>query len=1682
LAWTAALGLVASQAARAEPTSPPPGPALRTTSHVLGWEALCLGRAALEQSLDRPYGVIASLESIDFGEPTFPEADRAAFLLGQAYLRVGAAERFANLARNVSRWKRSSVYTRWLSFQLLLAETEGTARPEAGRDSAGAGPALTDSLSATESVGLGAADALAASLRLRDGDREGALRLLARAEAQGGSAALARYLEAMTRAAAGAEDSLVLARLSSADTATTLGRDLAGAAVLRQAIAALARGEDARGLLETVPAGSRYASRALHMRGLIALERGEGEQGRQILDSLWSSDSGYVARREVSLALGAQDLDAGRWAAARQRYEGIDQDWAAQRDSLQSMLAKGRSAEMWEAWEASQSLSDALILDALPARMLADRLATASADLTTHPAADEPALGARPLPPQLRWTVPPPPAEEWRAVGEAAGRAAEAGHDLEWARRETTEELSRLEDLRRYLGIGLGRAQIQEAELVRQAARLDSLDALLQGIDLRLRAVRDEAKRRIAARSRLVLEAAALRLRWVRAMRHLHVEGPNRERARAIPMPPGVPSADSLTRAEELLALAIRAYAERFSTEAPDLIDRSYQHAWRPNLIERGGTNRAETHRLLAWARALIPSIQSWIVAARTSETLQALEWKTPRLQRTRDSLEAIHGALRAAVAKKAVERALAALDPEREAIDYGLAVAAYGLSVRLEPGGAQDSTSAGARTVAAKVGADSTGSSPAPDQELDDPEIAAWRGRAIAAMQTFLSRHPSSPARGEMRFRLADLQLVEARQVFRAQMARYVHDQAEGGRAGARLPVLSQTPALSLYRTMLKEDRDFPHLDAVLFNAGMLLADEASPEAEAFFQRLVAEHPDSRYVQEANLRMGDLRFNEGRFAESVPLYQHAASGSDPSLQAIALYKMGWAHFNGERLSEAADAFGAVMDVYESGQRPQINVDIEGEAESYLIHTLARSGGATAFADHFERVGSRPYERRVLRGLGHHFRRYSLFAEAAAAEELYLARYPLDADALTSAERLPETYQRWDRPAEARKARLDAAPHFAPGSPWAQAQTSDSVRTAGAEFARASWKAVALEHHRDARAHKSQEDWREALDLYQKLLSYWPDDPESPSYRLFAGEASAQLGDYATALRHYQAAGESGRDSVAQQAAFLKVAATDAWYESTRGKQTASLGRDSLAHAVIAAGDEMLQRYPAHAAGPDVLWRQGNLAFAHGWYERAAQDFKRMSTTSPSDQRAPTAASLEADALFRLGRYEDAGTAFEAAEKIAKSAGRDSLQRRAAEAIPVCYFRHAESVAATDSTAHARQAVLFEKVAKGWPKYEHAHLAQYRAGLAYLKAGKTRDGVQSMQALIQGFPKSEYVKDAHLQIARAWETAGEREQAADGYAAFAKAYPEDDTAPDAWLKAGDLLAAGGLEARADTVRLAYIRRYPKDVETAMEILEGMARRELATVTPERPVSKLLPAPAPVAKASKRKGASKPVPAASAPVSRLDDYMRRTAARPELASKNLLAQVRYLQGEEARAPYLAARLTQPLEKSIPIKQKLLDSTLARYRASVDLGAQEWSRASAYRIGEALVAFGEGLESSERPADLQGEDLRAYGEVLKEQSQPFYDRGEGVWADLVKQGGKDSKPDPWVARAQAALWHRLASRFYYRPETEFPLVEAERPDLVQGDKETKDSTLARRANGKGRISEQQEEDRR
>lgn len=1602
------------------------------------WSAFHLRRATAELHQGNVRRARDLLRQCDLRTPdAFPDADRAAYLLARTSLELGDGQGFLTVAGRVAGWTEPTPFTRWIGFLRLLERSapDGALEP----DTAGTPEPAYRDLEET----FRHADALTLSWLLRRGRPEEALRFAERA----GSTSLAvATLRAAALDALGRPSEDAWKTVSGGEARDPWDPDLIGAACLRLAERRLEAGGDPEPALARVPAGSRYAVRARHLLAVVRSEREDPGNAEDNLLALWNEEH-RTDHRPIGLRLGGWALESGHPDTATAMYRDVDADWRRDHDRLLRLADAGGAAAdtLWTAWEREGFWPQELTWDAAPGWTAADSLAARALDLRNDPPArdlarqvtfDVPGGAAGIDPP-----VPPPAPQDRDAVRRARAAARQGAADLQAAQARLRDLETGLRHRGAYLDRGLALADSARADLDPVEHRIDAILADLDATLGRLRSLRDEATRRFVTRA-TALEARAQAHRvWIRSLRHWYVGGANRPD----PAPDGGPDPAALLDREERLADALDTWARGVEAGVPGLLERSLDQAWTPRVAgqARALHERLATHgdRLAAFA----DSVRGARDGLAADPELLALGAEVARLQARADSLDDTTATLARRVAAGALQRALAALDAEREGIDYGLTAATYERAVRtIQTGG----------------------------DILGDSASVALRTEARDRLQAFLDTYPDSPARGESRFRLADLLLVRAKEAFDAKMQRFLSgDMAEVG-SGSRslVPYVNYGPALALYRKILADDAGYPHRDAVLFHLGMILSDQGDAASATYLSELVRDYPTSPFCQEATLRMGDDAFDRSRFAACVPLYEQAAAGPDPALTAIALYRMGWAHFREDRFEAATDAFRRLLDHYAEYEAAGLKTDLRAEAENYLIHSLARGGGAPFFEAYFSKVGPRPYESRLLWGLAALLRKFSLYPETIAADRLYLERYGDTPAALASARRLVDCYDQGHRPAEARDARLDVAARFLPGSRWYAVNEVDSLRTEAETFSRGAIESVALYFHHRARDGKGgPEAWRRALDLYGQLLEVWPTDARAARIHLYAGEAAAHLQEYADALSHYETAvalfyaHEAGVEPLTApdsdlyfaritlspeikpmvlDADWQRVAVSDAWYRSTVGSTSGSgsgskpgLGSDSLAVRVHDAALGFATRHPGDPRAPDALWRGANLVLAHGWNLEAASDFGVMARKFPADRRAPRAATLRGDALFEAERFGPALDAYREALDLCRAAGVDSLVSRIQPVLPLCAYRQAEAAAA-DSTQPAQAASLFEAVARTWPDYEHAGLALYRAGLAYTDAAKTESAIAAWERLLERYPKHPYAKDAHLQIAAAWEKAGNPVQAAAAYRRVSEAYPQDPQAGDALLKAADLLESAADSAGAEGLRLDYVDRFPDDVETGMGILQKAARRELDSLAPGAPVSALL------------------TPAKGKHPSRLAAYLALAEAHPEMAGAALRARVQFLRGEEALPAYRELAITLPIDVAIRKKKKSMERVLTLYGGCAQYGDPEWSRAAAHRIGRVMIDFGRALEASERPAELTGDDLAAYDEVLNQEAWSFYDQGEAVWSKLLEETRTvDTDPGGWIAATRQALWPRLAERFYCMPEVEYPLLHADGPQAVE-----------------------------
>lgn len=1359
-----------------------------------------------------------------------------------------------------------------------------------------------------------------------------------------------------------------------------------------------AAGRSPRAWLKEVPAASRLAPRAALMRALLVDDPGER---RARLEAWRDEHPSHPLHREVQLRLAARHMGEGHWSQALDLYRDLHAQDEARLHELAGLLADSTVPDETVRLVWSPGLDPRWRL-------------TTSAGADLHRALSRTLFDDQDDAPSPRRLfedlVLGSDTERELGLGAPSGvdrdqerslRAArdQARLDERLARRRWDAVRAENEDRARYRQRGRRIASTIATEL----SRADSTMAALQAASQAARELLNSARERALARvdRRVAHLDSLLDATHDRADRidFLYLRGPMARREG--PDSGVIPRPADLVAQERELHDALADHLDRLRRESVQRIERSFEEGLGHRLFVSLDSLRALHDRLAQRRMAATADIDSAVAGLEGRREYLAARQVLERAARVRNESEERWSDHRRRVARACVERTYQSRWMAAEAALYGRATAALEASL----------------------------------DAPDDDRSQALRVAARRDLTTLLERYPESPLRGDLRFRLADVRLTDAREDFQARMQGFL-DTSGAGTPDALAPLLDIEPAVALYEQILAEDEDFARRDLVLFHLGMLRADAGDPRGEDDLGQLVSEFADSPLVQDAQLRRGEMAFERRDWREAISRLEQAADGPRLEARVVALYKLGWSHYAVDDFDDATVAFLDLLDLYADAETPaDVGFDLAGESRDLLVRSLARAGGAAAFERHFDARGARDFEAEVLLELSSLLGEYTLQSDRRLADETFLRRYPKSPSALDVARRLVLTPA--TDPGPGAEERWTTASHFLADGAWAAAQTDVSLRETGEDFARETLEDIALRAHHLARVEDEPAAWRRSRERYATLLEHWPQHERAPRWQLLRGEGSHRLADYDQALAAFDAAARSDSLELARTASWQALSSLDLWYESTRSQPAtddstaASAGVDSLAARFAERADAFAQRFTGDPRLADLQWRVAQRSRIHGWWEQATEQLEDFARDFPSDERMLLARRQSAEIFYQAEAYDRAATAFEQAHRSAQTSGDAAAVTEILPWIAHCELKWAEAVEADPERGPAAAAPLWESVAERWPEHEHAPLALYQAGQSWAAVDSVEFARADWRRLIERHADHDLAVDSYRSLVASHEEAQQWARAAQVLQSFARAHPDESDATDALLRCADLYEKAGLDDEHERALDEYLALHPEDTQTRLAVLHRRATEELEGLSGAGALARLL-----------RPGGTAP--------SSLRQLLDLPPEQADLIDPVLRARVDYLRAESRRESYQALALTQPLKTSLEAKKEALESLLDAYRDCADRRVAPWAQASAFRIGEALIEMGQALVDSERPADLQGDDRAAYDEVLEEQAYAFFDRGEDVWKQLLQTPTEgDEAVATWLERTQDRLYPRLARRFLHKPSFDYPLVDASPP---------------------------------
>lgn len=874
---------------------------------------------------------------------------------------------------------------------------------------------------------------------------------------------------------------------------------------------------------------------------------------------------------------------------------------------------------------------------------------------------------------------------------------------------------------------------------------------------------------------------------------------------------------------------------------------------------------------------------------------------------------------------------------------------------------------------------------------------------QAAAAYRRFLELQNASPQlRVEAMRRLGDLN-IEANEI------------ALAGSASETLDSKQLQESIELYEGLLKAYPQYASSDAVLYQLSRAYeASGKAPQALAALDKLVTQHPASRWFGEGQFRRGEILFSAKRYADAAKAYAAVVNlGEATAFYDQGLYKQGWALFKQGRADDSAASFMKELDRLLLRQNALRDVESLSRPERELaddtLHVLSvmasDEDGPETLNGMINRHGDPGYASLMYANLGDLYLEKERYQDAAQAFTAFAKRKPDARQAPTLEARAIEAYQKGGFAARVLEAKQQFVERYAFEMPfWKNRQRTDAPEVA--TQLQSNLQDLAQYYHAQAGKSKKADDYTAATRWYRSLLNAFPNDVAAPSNRYLLAELLFDAGRYAEATQEYErTAYEYPLHAKSATAGYAALVAYQKHAPTLSGAPQAAWHRKFIDSAVMFASS-----FPQDPQAAPVLTKATEDLFALNEFDRTIEVARQLlDRQPPADlKQRRTATTLMAHSLFDRARYPEAEAAYLNVRQLLPAADPDlgAINDRIAASI----YKQAEAKQAAGNGAAAVDDFL--RVVMLAPTSKISANAEFDAATVLITQNNWPRAITVLEQFRRAHPAHELEPDVGKKLAIGYQETGRSMDAAGEYERIAARREETpDIRRAALSQAAELYlqAAGkgqvGAAGKAVTVYSAYVAQYPQPFDAAMEARQHLV--ELAAAANDRAAQ--LRWNKDIIAADQSAGTSR------------TDRSRYLAARATLFTV-----------QPSVASFNAVKLTAPLAKSLKLKRIAMEEALVIYTRALDYKVAEVTTEATFGIAELYRQMGADMLASERPKDLDADALEQYNVLLEEQAFPFEEKSIALHQSNVQRAGTGIY-DEWVKKSYAVLAKLMPARY-------------------------------------------------
>lgn len=942
----------------------------------------------------------------------------------------------------------------------------------------------------------------------------------------------------------------------------------------------------------------------------------------------------------------------------------------------------------------------------------------------------------------------------------------------------------------------------------------------------------------------------------------------------------------------------------------------------------------------------------------------------------------------------------------------------------------------------------------------------AEKRLESIKYLKDLLGKSPdiSGDQKAEMMLRLADLYFQQGRYLYLGEMAAFDKEYekcfntegcaADTLQANNEESKTWQNKAIRLYEQILSSYPRYPRADEASFYLGSALQDTGRrPEAVEKFTMLVKTYPDSQWVPDAYVNIGEFYFDDNNAYKAMLAYKKAVGFKESPMLGFATYKLAWCYYNVGEYDNAIETMQSVVSMSGADTgTDKSKLALGDEALKDLVRFFADADKFEEAEAYFSKLGKESLINDMYRRLAATYFEQGKWEKCIEAYRRLIARNPNSAQAPDYQSEIIKCYKKLGKKEEilAEIDRLRTT--YGKTSSWAKSNASnpEAIKAAD-EQVELQLRTVATEYHTTAKKLGTGDEAKAAYALayksYKLYLTEYPDNSHAYDVRYAFGELLYKVKRFDEAYEQYMTVVKI--DPKGQYSIFCAksaIFAADEMIKKEGGNLTGAASGTPIAHAepqpltqweqnLVDACAQYATLYPTEKEAINVIYRSAYLLYNKYRFAEAAVQFNKVIAMNPASKEAELAAHLILDS-FKIN--EDWAELKKNAKFYVDQPGLGSatFKKEMAEIYERSSFKLIETTLAADNDK-GKAADAFVAFYNEFPNSDVGAQALNNATVYYKETNRMGDEIKTRHILVDDpkfGPKTKYYYDQIGALGYDYETVAAFDKAAGFYEKLFALYPKQvetlkkdspdkaeatsKQAADALYSAAVFRRASGQWEKAIEDYNKFITAFPTDARnddiklTIGKIWEEQKKwAEAATVyyafytkaPKETPPQFTYFARLQYAKALEAQGQKpKAVEVYNETVALYQKSIAAGTLQPGTQTE-YVAEMMYTLAGPKFEKYMALKIQgaggsskkaedAAIEKSLKAKATALVDIEKTYTEIIRTGAGEWGLASLVKLGQVYENMGETLKNSTVPYYLDADQKTMYSMAIDDKVYP------------------------------------------------------------------------------------------